>query len=94
MKHVYYEGDFHKLRSDYPFLRSLDDLIHAGCDIADDELDDARRQVRPDHIAHMMFTSVRYIHIAYYYRRCFYMAYFIRLLALYTVIVLIMNETA
>ena len=63
MKHVYYEGDFHKLRSDYPFLRSLDDLIHAGCDIADDELDDARRQVRPDHIAHMMFTSVRYIHI-------------------------------
>lgn len=57
---MFSEGDCDDLKTKYPFLRSLRDLISTGNDITEEQLNEARRRVRPDHIAHMMFTSVRF----------------------------------
>lgn len=42
----------------YPFLSTLSSLLESGERIASQQLQTARDSVQPDHIAHMMFTSV------------------------------------
>lgn len=58
VEHVFYEGVNNSHLQNYPFIKSLDDMIQQGQSIEDQELERIRCTVQPEHITQMVFSTV------------------------------------
>jgi len=58
VKHVFYDNSYKNRSPTQKFINNLDKLRQYGESISDQQLEEARKSVKSDHIVHHLFTSV------------------------------------
>jgi len=61
VKHVFYDNSYKDRSPTQKFINNLDKLRQYGESISDQQLEEARKSVKPDHVLHHFFSSVCHI---------------------------------
>lgn len=59
VKHVFYDNTYNDRSPTHKFLHNLDKLREMGRSVTDQQLKEAKEKVKPEHVLHHLFTSVR-----------------------------------
>ncbi|KAF6019736.1 hypothetical protein EB796_021964 [Bugula neritina] len=68
VKHMFYDNSYKDRSPTQKFINNLDKLRQYGESISDQQLEEARKSVKPEHIMHHLFSSVLYRHATNLYR--------------------------